>query len=29
LLFLEKSERFQRPSIPVAPAKTEGGLSRS
>jgi exosortase len=29
LLFLEKSEHFQSPSIPVATAKTEGGLSHS
>jgi exosortase len=29
LLFLEKSEHSQSPSIPVVPAKTEGGLSRS
>ena len=29
LLFLEKSERLQTPSIPVVPAKTEGGLSSS
>ena len=29
LLFLEKSEHVQSPSIPVAPAKTEGGLSHS
>jgi exosortase len=29
LLFLEKSEQVQSPSIPVAPAKTEGGLSHS
>jgi exosortase len=29
LLFLEKSEHFQRPSIPVAPAKAEGGPSHS
>jgi exosortase len=29
LLFLEKSEHVQSPSIPAAPAKTEGGLSHS
>src|SRR3984885_4037382 len=29
LLFLEKSEHFQSPSIPVVPAKTEGGLPSS
>lgn len=29
LLFLEKSEHSQGPSIPVVPAKTDGGLSRS
>jgi exosortase len=29
LLFLEKSEHLQSPSIPVVPAKTEGGLRSS
>jgi exosortase len=29
LLFLEKSERSQGPSLPVVPVKTDGGLSRS
>ena len=29
LLFLEKSEHLQNPSVLVAPAKTEGGLSHS
>jgi exosortase len=29
LLFLEKSEHLQSPSIPVIPAKTEGGLRSS
>ncbi len=29
LLLLEKSEHLQSPSIPIAPAKAEGGLSRN